>query len=551
MPSSPGRYSSLLILSPKSWINARQDRSPIRKSNECVVETPQAYTTESSSPWRPIYLSKRVLAEFLVTFSALTSIVQIILLSSNRNRGLPGANDGLHRALWTYGPTAILTLVASFWTRLECQTKTTVPWLKMAHGYTTARRSLVLDYLSQFQPFSIVSAIKNEDYTVAAVTTNSLLIRALLVLSTSLCSLSPTQIVRSNVPLTLRSEFVNSVSGLTGNGSLAYASFASMMIFGTSLPQGTSAKYAYQLIESEFLDTPSTISTTLDGFSGGLECEPALLPASSTLLNSSYGNSFPISSNSCSFNVTPDIVLLHSNQDGDHLVGLQPGGCGGSSDLDDKRVAIIIAIIGSPGGYDNMTISKSNSLICKPTYQIQQLEFSARGPDRFVSRSANADSRVLNDVHPWSIMNSHIEAVPDIPIKTENSATISNQTVYFDRFGFLAYLFANASGNPPELSTIFEDQDGAKTFISNYYQQYTALLAHTSLMQPVSSPSEGTATEVMNRFLGKHNVESTELDCKIDAKEVFSERHNCQYNDRNSRFLYHHNWPYFGFRCVD
>lgn len=502
---------------PEPSIYPQHDPGRISKSSECVEDVPQVDTIRSSSFWRPMYLTKRVLAAFLVTFSALTSIIQIILSSSNRNSGLPGTNDGLHRALWTYGPTAILTLVASFWTRLECQTKTAAPWLKMARGYITARQSLLLDYLSQFQLFSIVSAINNGDYTVAAATTNSLLIRVLLVLSTSLCSVSPTQVVRSNVPLTLRSEFVNSLSGLTGNGSLAYANFASMMRFGTSLPQGTSDKYAYQLIESEFLDTPSTISATLDGFSGGLECEPAVLPASSTLLNSSFFNSFPVWSNSCSFNVTPNIAPRHSNQDGDHLVGLQSGGCGGSTDIDDRRVAIIIAIIGN-----NMTISKSNSLICKPTYQIQQLHFSARGLDRFVSRSENADSRVLNDVHPWSIMESHIDAVPDLPTNTNPTATISNQTVYFDRFGFLAYLLANASGNSPELSTIFEDQDGAKTFFSNYYQQYTALLAHTSLMQPVSSPSEGTATEVIDRFQGKCYVKLCVLDCKIDAKEVSS-----------------------------
>lgn len=375
----------------------------------------------------------------------------------------------------------------------------------MTRGFTATRESLMLDYLSQFQLFSITSAIKNKDHTVAATTFTSLLIRALLILSTSLCSLSPTQKVRSNVPMILRSDFVNSLSGLTANGSLAYASFASMMRSGTLLPQGTSDKFAYQLIESDFLDTPSTISTTVDGFSGDLECEPAALPASSTLLNSSYENPIPIWSDSCSFDIHL-FVGTSSYEDGDHLVGLRSGGCGGSSNIEDQRLAVFIAIMASPGGYDNMTISTSNSFICKPTYQIRRLDFTSRGQGRTVSPSKIANSRALTSVHPWHIMQTHLDGVSSFPTNTGNTATISNRTVYFDQYTFLAYLLANASGNPPELSTIFEDQDGAKTFISNYYQQYTALLAHTSLMQPASSPLEGTVTEMTTRFLGKPHV---------------------------------------------
>lgn len=290
MPSSPGRYSSLPILYPKSWINSLQDHSPIRQSNKFVVETPQAYTTESLSAWRPVYLSKRALAAFLMTFSALAAGAQIMLLLSKRNSGLSGVNDGPHRVLWRYGPTA-------------------------------------------------------------------------------------------------------------------------------------------------------------------------LLPASSTLLNSS---TFPIWSNSCSFHVTSPIRTMSPNEDGNHFVGLQSGGCGGSSEIDDKRVAIIFAIIGSPRYYHNMTISKSNSLICKPTYEIRRLDFTSQSRARTVSPSKTANSRALTNVHPWHIMQSHLDGVPSFPTSTDNTATISNRTVYFDQYTFLAYLLANSSGNPLELSTIFETKMGQR-----------------------------------------------------------------------------------------
>lgn len=505
MPSSLGRYSSLPILSPKSWINARQDRSPIRESNECAVETLQAYTAESSSHWRPIYLSKRALAAFLMTFSALAAGTQIMLLLSKRNNGLSGVNDGPHRVLWRYGPTALLTLVASLWTRVECQAKSVAPWIKMTRGFTEARNSLALDYLSQFQLLSIISAIRNTDHTVAATTFISVLVKVLLVLSTSLCSLSPTEIFHSNVPLTLRSDFVNNPSGLWANGSLAFASLVSKISFTTSLPHGTSDKYAYQLIESNLLDTESILSTTLDGFSGDLECETASFPSSATILGSQEITSVPISSISCTFNVTLWEAILFMNRDSDYLFGSRVGGCGGSSNIDDQRFAIIIGVMA--GINLNKTISNSNSFICKPTYQIQRLDFSAQGSDRFVSASKPANSRVLSNVHPWSIMRAHLDAVPYFPVNSNNTANISNKTVSFDQYGFLAYLFANASGNCPEFSTIFHDQEGAKTFFTNYYQQYTALLAHVSLMQPISSPIKGRVIKVENRFLGKRYID--------------------------------------------
>ncbi|KAG6368416.1 hypothetical protein INS49_002623 [Diaporthe citri] len=97
-------------------------------------------------------------------------------------------------------------------------------------------------------------------------------------------------------------------------------------------------------------------------------------------------------------------------------------------------------------------------------------------------------------------MQSQYNTVPMYPLGI-TTVNISNETVQFDQHGYFAYLLANASGNPPALSTVFEDPEGAKSFFSNYFQQYTALLAHTSLMQPVSTLSEGTAVEVVNRFL--------------------------------------------------
>lgn len=473
-------------------------------SSGCNAEISQR-SNESSSLCRLAYVTKKALAAFLITFLALAAGIQLMLFFSKRNRGLAGDKNDLHRVLWTYGPTAVLTLVASFWTCVESQTKTIAPWIKMTRGFTTARQSLLLDYLSQIQLFSITTAIRNKDHTVAAITFISVLVKVLLVLSASLCSLSPTEAVRSQASLILKSEFVNNPSGLAGNGSLAYASLASNLRLGTSLPHGTSDQYAYQLIESDFLDTPSTISTTLDGFIGDFECEPASVPDNTTIVDFSYGTPIPIWSDSCSFNITP-YSLLAVDPDIHYFVGLEPGGCGGLNNIDDKRFAIVIMVFDQTGRNDTnlRIISNSNSFICRPGYEIQQLDFSAQGSDRLVSRSKEVESRVLSNVHPWSIMQSHFDGVALQPVNIDNRANVSNQTVSFNQYGFLAYLFANASGDAPDLSTLFEDQEGAKNFFLKYYRQYAALLAHGSLMQPVSRPVEGTVVEVGKRLQGRH-----------------------------------------------
>ncbi|KAI0413996.1 hypothetical protein F5X98DRAFT_350490, partial [Xylaria grammica] len=107
--------------------------------------------------WHPSYLDWPVLAAFSITFLVLAVGCQVLLYYSNKSYGLTTSYQGLHY-LWTYGPTAILTLIASFWARVECQTKISAPWCRMIKGTATSQQSVLLDYMSQFQPFAKGSA---------------------------------------------------------------------------------------------------------------------------------------------------------------------------------------------------------------------------------------------------------------------------------------------------------------------------------------------------------------------------------------------------------
>lgn len=508
-----------------TWTRTRASNNRVPSSHEALpldnfqatgrLSDRPAKAGATSLPWRPIYLTPASLGVFLTIFLACLASVQTILAISDRHTGFSGDDDALHRVLWSYGPVAILTLISSFWARLEMQTKTTASWFSMAQGNTVASRSLLLDYTSQLQPTAIVSALRHKNYSVAGATMVSLLLKVLLVLSTSLITLSPATTVRHrSVPLRLKSEFVDDAAGVIANGSLAAANFASIVRFNTSLPRGVSDTYAYQLIESDFLNTPSTLNTTVDGFFGNIDCQPANLSSSGLSWNLSESVSaqgyfrddpIPVLAGSCTLQVHLSHVVsaMEGIRDGDHVVGLYSGGCNGSDSKDDQRLAIIVAVLAS-SKEDIFTIARSNSLMCTPTYKILPLDLSARGPTTLLRPSSGQDSRILRNVHPWDMVGTNNRAtLPDANTRIHKGAVnISNQRVWFGGYGYLAYEFAKKSGNPLTMSTISDGPVGLTEFFSNYWQQHSALLAHSSLMRSTSISSEGMADQVTDRFLG-------------------------------------------------
>lgn len=170
--------------------------------------------------WVAPYLRLIVLAAFFVLFALIIVGVQVILAVSNRDFGLATSHSDLHY-LWTYGPTAILTLIAASWARVECQTKIMAPWQRMVKGPADSHTTIGLDYLSMFQPLSFFKALRNGDYGVAAATAISIIIRILIVISTALITLSKTKVYHSEIPSTLGSEFVENADGLDSTAALA------------------------------------------------------------------------------------------------------------------------------------------------------------------------------------------------------------------------------------------------------------------------------------------------------------------------------------------
>ncbi|KAI5925292.1 hypothetical protein F4810DRAFT_72184 [Camillea tinctor] len=470
----------------------------------------------SLSSWRPFYLRGSVLLIFGLFIGILIIILQVLLDVSNRRHGLVESYNRLHY-LWTYGPTAILTLLAAFWSRVEYQTKLTMPWLSMYKGPCEARKSVLLDYISMLQPLAIYYALRNRHYAVFATTAVSLIIRITIPISTALITLAPTPIFRTDVPLTLKSEFVDSPAKLQQNSGLASYTLQQYSSSSRFMPDGVSSEYAYQLVDSS-LSTSQSLAAKVEGLSAGLTCESADMtdiPGNFTpyTIGSNYDvvrdRSAVIASQQCRFNVeytTPSLSLDGDLGPGHRLRDFgrfMPGNCTGSSADSDQRVSIVFATMNftvNKTSEDEMeisdaSVSRSNSLICTPTYEIKTLDLSQDENSTRVSAPDNASARQLSNVSAWDIMQAHLDS------KDYNGGGSSfDFPVHTDPYVGLAAQFADANMSLPSVDSLFEPE-GAQDFMTRYYKQYVAVLAHDSLMQSASTPSRATAWVLEDRLI--------------------------------------------------
>lgn len=88
----------------------------------------------------------------MLIFILFTVAIEVLLFISNKNYGIATALSSQHY-LWTYGPTAMLTLVAAGWNKVCYQCKVLAPWVRLSkHGQGAFSQTVLLDYVSAFEP---------------------------------------------------------------------------------------------------------------------------------------------------------------------------------------------------------------------------------------------------------------------------------------------------------------------------------------------------------------------------------------------------------------
>lgn len=148
-------------------------------------------------PWRPTYLRRQVLLLFILLFTALIVVLEVLLRVSTQNDGLgkPGTTS---RYLWQYGFTLAFVVVDGLWARVEYQARVATPWICMARGPVSAEKTLLQDYVSLWQPVMLVKAVRNGDFIVASAGAVGILLKVLILFATTIAMPKPENVLMSS-----------------------------------------------------------------------------------------------------------------------------------------------------------------------------------------------------------------------------------------------------------------------------------------------------------------------------------------------------------------
>lgn len=358
-------------------------------------ESPKAATQHLQSGWRSSYLRKKVLATFVLAFSAIIVVLEVLYKSSQAHHGIAASNQSRHY-LWTYGPTAILTVLAALWSRVEFQAKQSAPWLAMYEGPQPAERSILLDYISDMQPVAIWKALKHRHFAVASSVTCSILLRILIILSTSLFSLQQTKVHKENTPVQLHDDFSTQGSTLDTVGSQPYDILNGIIYKNVTYPIGTNINLTFQEFSAPSAPSGALITAPIDGLMADLDCETATIDEKSLHYRQSKKTNayednafqFHIASQSC--NITHSAALIASGYQ--PKAYFQGGNCERGIGPSGYRIMLTLVeayqkqttpakppenhLHDDSGDWQtvHLGLNKSIALICKPSLSLLNLE---------------------------------------------------------------------------------------------------------------------------------------------------------------------------------
>ncbi|KAF7716412.1 Uncharacterized protein PECH_005297 [Penicillium ucsense] len=226
--------------------------------------------------WKPSYLRKRILLLFLLVFSLLIASLEILYHYSQVRNGIVASIESRHYS-WTYGPTAILTLLATFWARVEFQSKQNAPWQSMLEAPRAAEETILLDYISEMQPVAMWKAFRKRHLLVFSGVSCTLLLQLMIVFSTGLFSLETVQVEKHDVPMQALSTFSSHNSNLATVGSRPYDIINGIVFNNLTYPLGTNGDLVFQECLVPSLPSDAMITVPIDGIMADLRCEKATL----------------------------------------------------------------------------------------------------------------------------------------------------------------------------------------------------------------------------------------------------------------------------------
>ncbi|OAL24941.1 hypothetical protein AYO22_05277 [Fonsecaea multimorphosa] len=185
---------------------------------------------------------------------------------------------------WTYGPTAVLTIVVASWRQIDYYCKALAPWDELHRGNVQPLKSVLLDYKSPLQIISFYKAAKNRHFTIITTILGFVILKLITLASTGLLFPDSIALPDSQVEISRITRLDGSLYDASANQglfdpSIAYTAFAAMSK-GLPYADGTTAEMVYEQIGNFKLppqsrDDNGTVSAQVQALVPTYHCESA------------------------------------------------------------------------------------------------------------------------------------------------------------------------------------------------------------------------------------------------------------------------------------
>ncbi|KAI1609302.1 hypothetical protein EDD37DRAFT_653735 [Exophiala viscosa] len=465
--------------------------------------------------WDPPFLRRWVLALFAVLFVAIIVGLQAIYSVSVRDQGIASSDDNKHY-LWTYGPTAVFVIFTVLWRQVDYAAKSIQPWAEMAKGPQPVQDSLLLDYVTPLQLFSLWKSLRKGHVAVASSIAVFFLIKIITIVSTSTFELISIQ--RSGVATTM--SFNTTFNGSSFNHAASVDARAVISVYGAnqynvSLPVGTSDTYAVQTFSpaNGFINGSLTYTATVDVFSASLvNCTTGTI---NYTISRDRNYNTPVSGYYNTSVSLPDCEIHNAylrapewyyqtnvtKRNFGYKGSLQNVSCSNLAEDDPNRDRYMISVAYSEGfSQDAFTMLNSSNVVCTPTYSIQQGAVTLDTNGNIQSVDLIGKPRTLDGV-------SGVDIAKGVLTSASNSYAISNDDSSSDEVVLDPFMTLMREASDNFQTTQLLDPAYLTSVGNKAFGQVSAQLARIYLLTTPSTDAastvDGTVSEFQNRLVAR------------------------------------------------
>lgn len=202
--------------------------------------------TDRSGLWLPPSLTRLSLSIFVVFLLGLLVALAVLKYRIDQDRGLTIITSNHYT--WTYGPTALLVLVTAYWRLVDYNCKALTPWAELAKGPVDARRSLLLDYVSPFLGFTVITSATRGHWSVSLTGSGFLLSKLVTIASTGLFfpSVVPSDPVNIQFSQITRFDNLTNLTGFQDPGPWPFYTAYATLEKAYPLSEGANERLVYE-----------------------------------------------------------------------------------------------------------------------------------------------------------------------------------------------------------------------------------------------------------------------------------------------------------------